>query len=117
MVNIFRVTAIEPEKPLKRVPADLVAAPPASTTVVMSDVWRETIVHDASKESFIREYGAALDQRYGEAAGAEYHWRYLELEQSNNIVWSLNNLAERILDRKPNTLRAWLHEHRPVFLG
>jgi uncharacterized protein YbjT (DUF2867 family) len=90
-----------------------------TTTVVaeiMSDVFREKITHDGSKEGFLKEYGPVLEARQSREGEAEYRWDFFQYEYSNSIVWALNNFAERMLGRKPMTFRSWLMEHRHLFL-
>ncbi|KXU30561.1 hypothetical protein A0J57_18555 [Sphingobium sp. 22B] len=89
-----------------------------TTTVVaeiMSDVFKRRIVHDGSKEGFLKEYGPLLEQRQGRKGEGEYRWAFFEYEYGNSVVWALNNFAERMLGRKPNSFRSWLMEHRHHF--
>jgi uncharacterized protein YbjT (DUF2867 family) len=81
---------------------------------IMSDVFQTTIIHDGSKEAFFNEYGATLEKRFGVKDIVKYRWEFFKYEQGNAVVWALNDFAERILERKPTTLRAWLMEHRKV---
>lgn len=78
---------------------------------LMSEVYGETITFDGSKQAF---FGA-----FSEAMGplCPLIWDYMQYEQDNETVWSLNDFAERILGRKPKTLREWLIEHRAQILG
>jgi len=83
---------------------------------IMSDVFQTKIVHDGSKEAFFKEYDEVLERRFGRKGVAEYRWHFFtDYEQRNAVVWALNDFAERMLGRKPTTLRAWLQEHRKMF--
>jgi uncharacterized protein YbjT (DUF2867 family) len=79
---------------------------------IMSDVFQTTIVHDGSKEAFFSEYGPALEKRFGIKDVVKFRWEFFQYEQGNAVVWAMNDFAERMLERKPTTLRAWLVEHR-----
>lgn len=77
---------------------------------LMSEVWNEPIAYDSSREAFYSTYshlGSRLD----------YLWEFLQYEQDNEVVWARNDFVERILGRKPTTLREWLIEHRHAVLG
>lgn len=78
---------------------------------LMSEVYGEPITFDGSKEAFFGAFAAAMGPMCG------FIWDYMQYEQDNETVWSLNDFAERILGRKPKTLREWLIEHRAVVLG
>ncbi|MDR7156823.1 uncharacterized protein YbjT (DUF2867 family) [Sphingobium xenophagum] len=83
---------------------------------MMSDILRRHIAYDGSRETFMKELGPLLDQRAGRAGEAEYRWDYVQFwENTNSVIWSLNNFAERMLGRRPTTLRAWLMEHKGFF--
>lgn len=81
----------------------------------MSDVFLTKISNDPSWEGFLAEYGAMLNARGGRETEAEYRYKYFEYED-RNWLWTLNQFAETILGRRPNTLRSWLQEHRKHFL-
>lgn len=78
---------------------------------LMSQVFQEKIVHDGQRESFFREY-ANLG-----AVRLKYLWDFFQYEQENEVVWARNDFVERVLGRKPRTLRAWLEEHGQLLMG
>jgi hypothetical protein len=80
----------------------------------MSDVLLEPISHDGSKEAFFREFTGIWERRYNRKGVAEYLWDFFAYEAGNSAFQSLNDLAERILQRKPMTLRAFFQEHRAL---
>ncbi|MDR7156684.1 uncharacterized protein YbjT (DUF2867 family) [Sphingobium xenophagum] len=82
---------------------------------LMSDVFKRKIIHDGSRETFLAVLGALLDQRAGRAGEGEYRWDFVQWENNDAVAWSLNNFAERILGRKPVTLREWFMEHKSFF--
>ena len=77
---------------------------------LMSEVWGEPIGYDGSKEAFFAEY-PELGPR------AQVLWDFFQYEQDNEEVWARNDFVERMLARKPKTLRAWLGENRDAILG
>ncbi len=70
---------------------------------IMSEVLLLDIEYDSSKEGF-----TALVEP---AVLAEHLWNFFRYEDANDVAWSLNDCLERILGRKPTTVRAWLQEH------
>ncbi|HKT53820.1 MAG TPA: NmrA family NAD(P)-binding protein [Caulobacteraceae bacterium] len=77
---------------------------------LMSEVWNEPIRHDSSKEAFFATYSQMGPRR-------QYLWDFFQYEQDNEVVWARNDFVERMLGRKPTTLRGWLIEHRDAILG
>lgn len=77
---------------------------------LMSEVWNEPIRYDSSKESFFANY-SQIGPRLAVL------WEFFQYEQDNEVVWARNDFVERMLGRKPTTLRAWLIEHRDAVLG
>src|SRR5260370_38578360 len=85
-------------------PSDAVAA-------IMSDVLLEPISHDGSRETFFREFTGIWERRYTRKGVAEYLWDFLRYEAENSAFQSLNDVAERILQRKPMALGSFFPEH------
>lgn len=77
---------------------------------LMSEVFGEPIAYDGSEAAFFGAYSFLGPM-------CEEIWQYMLYEQDNEVVWSLNDFAERMLGRKPTTLRHWLIEHRDQLLG
>jgi hypothetical protein len=42
---------------------------------------------------------------------------FLEYERENEVVWARNDFVERMLGRKPRTVRDWLQEHARLLLA
>lgn len=82
---------------------------------VLADVLKVRLAHEPDHDAFIDEYGQALARRRGVADVAEKIWQFFEYEQGNSAFLSLNDCAERILGRKPTSLRSWFNEHREYF--
>ncbi|TAL01146.1 MAG: hypothetical protein EPO08_11295 [Rhodospirillaceae bacterium] len=79
---------------------------------LMSDVVQCKIAYDSSKEGFLSVMEPIAKLGYIPATLAEYLWNFTRYEDQSDVAWSLNDCLERILGRKPNTMRAWLQEHR-----
>ena len=77
---------------------------------LMSEVLNEPIGYDGSRDAFFAAYSSLGPLR-------EYLWEFLKYEQDNEVVWARNDFVERMLGRKPTTLREWLVEYRDVLLG
>lgn len=90
---------------------DLLTTP--EVAAMLSDVLRRPIRLDASREGFLREYGPVMNAR--SPGEADYRWDFMAFELQNSVAWALNDFAERMLGRRPTTLRAWLMEHRAMF--
>jgi uncharacterized protein YbjT (DUF2867 family) len=78
---------------------------------LMSEVFQEDIIHDGRKDSFFNEYARLGQDRLS------YLWNFFQYEQESEVVWALNDFVERMLGRKPLTLRSWLEEYRDVLIG
>ncbi len=83
----------------------------AEVAELMSDVFGVTITHDASREAFFQTYEPIFGAR------AQMLWDFFQYEQDNEVVWARNDFVERVLERKPMTLREWLVEHRDELIG
>ena len=77
---------------------------------LMSEVWNEPIAYESSKDAFFATYAQMGARR-------QYLWDFFQYEQDNEVVWACNDFMERMLGRKPTTLRDWLIEHRDAILG
>jgi uncharacterized protein YbjT (DUF2867 family) len=84
----------------------------AEVAALMSELWGEPISYDSSRQAFIEEYGGLLGE-----PRANYLYDFFMYEAENEEVWARNDFVERILGRKPRTVRQWLMENRDVMLG
>jgi hypothetical protein len=78
---------------------------------LMSETWGEKIQYDATKASFFEAYAA-----FGKGR-VQLLWDQFQFEQECEVGWERNDVAERMLGRKPKTLRDWLQEHRDRLLS
>jgi hypothetical protein len=78
---------------------------------IMSDVWGVPITFDGRKERFLAQYAHMGERRLG------FLWEFFQYEQDNEVVWARNDFVERMLGRKPKTVREWLIEHRDELIG
>lgn len=81
---------------------------------MMSDVLQCKVGYDSSKEGFLDILEPAVKGGYVPPELPDYLWNYIAYEEENFVAWALNDFLERTLGRKPNTMRAWLQEHRQV---
>ena len=79
---------------------------------LMSEVFGETITHDASPEGFYRECGERYRKAMTNERAPEYMVRVFEFELENEVMWRRSDVVESIIGRKPKTLRDWLVENR-----
>lgn len=87
----------------------------SDVAALMEDVLLRKIPHDPSKEGFLAYFQPLVDGGAMPAHFPDYLWDFFEYEAANATVWVPNQFMERTLGRKPNTLRAWLMEHRAMF--
>lgn len=78
---------------------------------IMSEVFGEEISFEGSRDAFMAQYAPMM----GPFAPAL--WGFLSYEGANEEVWALNDFVERMLGRKPNSLRNWLADHKSAVLG
>jgi uncharacterized protein YbjT (DUF2867 family) len=83
---------------------------------LMSEIFGHDVIHDGGRESFLESHGDRYARRFGRADAAQYMWDNFEYEASIEVVWALSDTLERLLGRKPKTLRSWLEEHRAHFI-
>jgi uncharacterized protein YbjT (DUF2867 family) len=79
---------------------------------LISTVIGVPVTYDDTLETHMR-VAAPLYARWG-PRGAEYYADFYAFEQYNDASFRLTDFAERILGRKPVTVRQWLEEHRPI---
>lgn len=91
---------------------------------VMSEVFGIQINYDGSDAGFMREIGEparAYWSNVGSFANgqdpAEYFLAYWRFEQANENAWRRTDFVERILGRKPRSLRQWLTENKDFFVN
>lgn len=77
---------------------------------LLSEVLGEPIGYDSSKEAFYQAYAFM-------GPGCDFAWNFFQYEQDNEVVWARNDFVERMIGRKPTTLREWLMEHREMLLA
>lgn len=78
---------------------------------IMSELWGEPIAYDGSQEGFFATYAPIGERRL------QYLWDFFMYEQDNEVVWARNDFVERMIGRKPITVRGWLADKRDLFLG
>lgn len=83
---------------------------------LMTDVLQIPIQFDGSEERFVAELRKGVEAGLFPAFLPEYLRHYHRYEDENQVAWTLNDFLERTLGRKPNSMRAWLNEHRSTFL-
>lgn len=88
----------------------------SDVAAMMEEVLLRKIPHDPSKEGFLAFFQPLVDGGAMPSHFPDYLWDFFEYEAANATVWVPNQFMERVLGRKPNTLRAWLMEHRAMFL-
>lgn len=77
---------------------------------IMSEVLEQPIAHDGSYEAFAGVFGPKLGRT------VDHLFAFFKFEEANEEIWALNNFVERILGRKPTSVRAWLLEHKDQLL-
>ncbi|CVK97760.1 hypothetical protein FPRO06_09036 [Fusarium proliferatum] len=78
---------------------------------ILSEELGEPIAFDGSYEGFMGFWGPWMGKK------AERLWTFFKFEQANEEQWALNNFVERILGRKPTTVRGWIVEHKSGLLN
>lgn len=78
---------------------------------LLSEVLGQPVDYDGSRQAFYETY-AFMGQKT-----LDVIWGFFKYEQDNEVVWARNDFVERMIGRKPTTLRQWLVEHRDLFLA
>ncbi|KAF2425560.1 NAD(P)-binding protein [Tothia fuscella] len=79
---------------------------------IISQVIGKKIEVVASKEAYFKVYTSFM----GEAM-ANRLWEFFQYEKDHEVIWALNDFAERTLGRKPKTLKAWVEENKELFVS
>jgi uncharacterized protein YbjT (DUF2867 family) len=82
---------------------------------LMTEVFLRRIHHDGSREALDEYFKPLVEAGLLPPQVPEYLWNFFQYEEANAPVWVPNQFLERVLGRKPTTLRAWLQEHRQRF--
>ncbi|KAF5597598.1 uncharacterized protein FSUBG_8430 [Fusarium subglutinans] len=77
---------------------------------ILGDELGESLAFDGSYEGFMEFWGPRMGKK------AERIWNFFKFEQANEEQWALNNFVERILGRKPTTVRGWIVEHKDALV-
>lgn len=78
---------------------------------LLGEILGEPVSYDSSREAFFATYAFMGEPMLNQI------WNFFQYEQDNEVVWARNDFVERMLGRKPTTLREWLTEHREMLLG
>jgi len=82
---------------------------------MMTEVFLRRIRHDGSREALTEYFRPLLEGAMVPPEVPEYLWNFFQYEEANAPIWVPNQFLERVLERKPTTLRAWFQEHRQRF--
>ena len=83
----------------------------SDVAVLMSEVYGEPIEYVHDKDAFIEANATVFGPM------SQMLWDFFEWEESYEEGWALNDFAERMLGRKPTTMREWLVENKAAVLG
>ncbi|WP_031298520.1 Rossmann-fold NAD(P)-binding domain-containing protein [Sphingobium lactosutens] len=84
---------------------------------MLSDVLKCPIPHEGSREAFIALFDPVLSARSSQPGAAGRVLSFIDFEKSKSSFLHLSDLAERLLGRKPTTLRSWFMEHGAAFVS
>ncbi|KAG6355390.1 hypothetical protein INS49_003352 [Diaporthe citri] len=76
---------------------------------LISEVFGEPVAYDGSYEAFSEFYTPIMGPHK-----VQEMWHFFKFEEANEETWALNNFMERILGRKPTSVKGWLVEHEDV---
>ncbi|VUC29449.1 unnamed protein product [Clonostachys rosea] len=79
-------------------------------SVILSEVLDQPVGYDGSYEGFAEAFGPKL------GPALDTLWAFFKFEELNEENWALNGFSERILGRKPCTVREWIIEHKEKLL-
>lgn len=76
---------------------------------IISEVFGEPVAYDGCFEAFSEFYTPIMGPFIVQTL-----WHFFKFEEANEETWALNNFVERILGRKPTSVKDWLLEHKGV---
>lgn len=84
---------------------------------MLSSVLMRPIAYDPSPEGFVTHVGPLYRRKTGREDAADYFLQYFTWEAHCDPAWRRTDLVERILGRRPKTLRAWIEQNAAAFAG
>lgn len=83
---------------------------------MMSEVFQTKLRLDSSRAGFDAMFKPLVEAGFVPKVLPDYLWNFFDYERENQVIWTPNQYLERILGRRPMTLRGWLQEHRHVIV-
>lgn len=81
---------------------------------ILSDVLLHEVKYDPTPEGFRAATAPLVQGGLMPESLPEYLINFFAYEDDNDLGWVLNDFLERTLERRPNTVRAWIQEHREI---
>lgn len=82
---------------------------------MMSSVLMRSIAYDPSPEGFLAQVGPLYIRKMGFEEAADYFLQYFSWESQMDLAWRRTDFVERVLGRRPKTLRAWIEQNAAAF--
>jgi uncharacterized protein YbjT (DUF2867 family) len=87
----------------------------AEVTDIFSSVLMRPIAYDPTPEGFLRHVGPIYNRKMGFAEAGAYFVDYFSWEAGNDPAWRRTDTVERLIGRRPKTLRAWIEQNIASF--
>lgn len=87
------------------------------TAAMITEVTGVPIAYDPTPATFLEVVGPVIRQITGNERAADYFVTNWAMERDHQAGWVGSAFGERVLGRKPRTLRAWMEEHKHQLLA
>ena len=82
---------------------------------MLSEVLHQPVGYDGTESTFLEQMGDIIDKTVGTKGASNYFLVNWKMEKDNEECFIPNSFMERILGRKPKTLRSFFEENRDEF--
>jgi uncharacterized protein YbjT (DUF2867 family) len=84
-------------------------------TEIVEDVLMRPIEYDPSPEAFLKLVGPIYARKMGLDWAPGYFLEYFTWEGHHDPAWRGTDFVERVIGRRPKTLRSWIEAHAAIF--
>lgn len=84
---------------------------------IFTSVLLRRVAFDPSPAAFLKHVAPAYVRKMGFDDAADYFLEYFTWEAHHDLAWRGTDFVERVLGRRPKTLRAWIEQNAAIFIS
>lgn len=85
-------------------------------TEILASVLMRPMIYDPSPQGFLKHVGPVYRRKMGFDDADRYFLQYFTWEAHNDLAWRRTDFVERMLGRRPKTVRAWIEQNYVSFV-